>query len=48
LRYLRVGGRRQNFESRILFGCRKMLENAAESHPSSARFVGQLFAYHDL
>ena len=23
LRYLRVGGRRKNFESRILFGCRK-------------------------
>ena len=23
MRYLRVGGRRQNFESKILFGCRK-------------------------
>jgi len=27
---------------------RKMLENAAESHTSGARFVGQLCAYRNL
>ena len=27
---------------------RKMLENAAESHPSSARFVSPLFAFNDF
>jgi len=37
-----VGGTRQNSESRKKPEARKMLENAAESHQSAARFVGWL------
>ena len=51
MRYLRVGGRGQNFESRTAAKRRvrawKMPENAAESHPSSARFVGRFAVVQD-
>ena len=46
LRYLRVGGVDNAWEQEKL-EARKMLENAAESHTSGARFVGLLFAFKD-
>jgi hypothetical protein len=39
LRYLRVGGRGQSVWEQEKLEARKMLENAAESHTSGARFV---------
>src|SRR5512141_831080 len=39
LRYPRVGGRRQNYFAGANFEPRKLLENAARTHPSGARYV---------
>ena len=39
LRYLRVGGRGQCLGAEKKLEARKILENAAESHTSGARFV---------
>jgi hypothetical protein len=47
LRYLRVGGVDFVWEQEKL-EARKMLENAAESHTSGARFVSLLLTLEDL
>ena len=53
MRYMLAGGVWTQLESRIPLGCRKMLENAAESHTSGVSMkaqsdrvvVGHVFGY---
>ena len=48
LRYLRWGGGRRSRPTRKMIRRRKLLEIAAESPASGARFVGQFYRMQDL